>query len=47
MPGWQGSAPTAEKVAKKRLWAPTEQDKRSPIFAALVRELRYHPLKQR
>jgi hypothetical protein len=47
MTGWQGTAPTAEQVAKKRLWAATEQDKQSPIYAALVRERRYNPLKIR
>jgi hypothetical protein len=47
MTGWQGAAPTAEKVAKKRLWAATEQDKLSPIYLALVRERRYNPLRSR
>jgi hypothetical protein len=46
--GWQGSAPTAGSLAAKRPgWAATPQDKRSPIYLALVRERRYNPLASR
>jgi hypothetical protein len=39
---------TAGDLAKRRLWAPSKQDKRTaPIYAALVRERRYNPLAQR
>ena len=47
MTGWQGTAPTAASIASKRRWAATEQDNLSPIFLALVRERRYHPLRSR
>jgi hypothetical protein len=39
---------TAGDYAKKRLWAPSKQDKQTaPIYTALVRERRYNPLAQR
>jgi hypothetical protein len=44
---WQGDAPTAEKVLKRKRWAATEQDDLSPIYRALCRERHYNPLAQR